>query len=174
MATIINTETVDELSTWFQLRPPDGLKLPAVHYESNAGQSIPDSTLTIVNFEDLVYDTHSAVTIGAAWNFAVPTGWDGIYSIDAIVHWNSIDPQEGEEYYLRCHVNGANVGYLEYHSDLQTASSRIFPLGGHIELDLDAGDTVDVRVYQGSGGAETLRAVATYNRIQIHWIRPPA
>jgi hypothetical protein len=43
----------------------------AVHarYTTDAGQSIPDITTTIVNFEDVSDDTNTAVTTGAAWHF---------------------------------------------------------------------------------------------------------
>ncbi len=64
----------------------------SARYTTNAGQLINSAgSDEIVNYEDKVYDTHNAVTIGASWVFTSPV--DAYYSVNAVV--NSSDAQTG-------------------------------------------------------------------------------
>lgn len=51
----------------------------SIHFNSNAGQSVLNNTVTVLDFKDNVHQTHPGlVTIGSSWLFTIPvTGlWD--------------------------------------------------------------------------------------------------
>ncbi len=144
----------------------------AARFSSNNGlPSIPDNASTIMDFEDLEYDTHGAVTTGAAWKFTAPvtskysvktnllfsttTGW-GIAETAGIALWK----------------NGAIHSNLGYKQLPATSASSIFlSVSGGTTLDLVKGDYIDIRPIQGSGGALTPHTDATYNYVTIEGIK---
>ncbi|MCC7443187.1 MAG: hypothetical protein IT285_16260, partial [Bdellovibrionales bacterium] len=50
-------------------------------YTSTSGQSIPNSTVTVINFDTKEYDSHNKVATGAAWKFTADVA--GVYSVKA-------------------------------------------------------------------------------------------
>lgn len=138
----------------------------AAIYTTNAGQSIPNLTNTIVDFEDKVQDTHNAVTTGAAWKFTAPEA--GYYQVNGVVLFTATATwADGEEARFELVVNGATEVFLDYQDHHGSASGIYMLIGGGGLVYLDANDYLDIRVYQASGAALTLHADAHHNRISV-------
>lgn len=141
-------------------------------YTTDAGQSIPNLTNTIVNFGTQVTDTHGAVTTGTGWKFTAPVA--GQYLVAATIAYEfSTAWAEGQRAQLRAHVNGDLTCELGAPWLGMTSGSVILfaTVGGAALVSLASGATLDVRTRQNSGGARTLQAVGTVNHIGIHLIR---
>jgi hypothetical protein len=136
-------------------------------YSTDAGQNIPDVTMTIVNFEDKTFDPDNLVTVGAAWHFtAVEAGY---YAVEAMVTFAATDTWADTEVgALGVYKNGAIFSYLDQQDNY--SSNVYMALGGSDLVYLAAGDTLDLRVWQSSGAALALRNLGAYNHVAIRKI----
>lgn len=132
-------------------------------YNSNAGQSIPNNATTVVNFEDTILDTDSAVTIGAGWNFTVPSGGAGVYDIQAAVGFSNISVGNSGRLQITIRINGSAA--VSDEQQIADAGRQSVDTATHASLAVS--DTVDVTIAQSNGGARTLDANAFFNRISI-------
>jgi hypothetical protein len=174
------SETIDGATTWLLPRQQSTVELFCngvgwnvvshhrcqvfSHFQSNAGTSISNDTTTIVDYEDTVVDTHSAVTIGASWKFTAPR--DGLYTINATAQFASVEWTAGELMSLGLFKNNAQVTVLSYVRTDATNTQVKFATGGFTLL-LAATDYVDVRVYQNTGAGLALSSNAVDNNISI-------
>ena len=124
-------------------------------YSTNTDQTIAtgvsDST-AIVNFEDKVFDTDSAVTVGAeAWKYTVSATTGGYYLVCAHCAFESSAAWAAREYVqLQLFKNNALdciLGSLYMHA----AGTYITSVGGAHVISLVATDYIDIRVLQNSG-----------------------
>lgn len=148
------------------------LGLPAqvsTEHRSNAGQSIANSTATIVNFEDVVLDSHSAVTTGASWKFTAPRA--GKYFIDGSVLFSSGGGwASAETARVDVYKNGSLNRSCGWDGQDNTHTNYVrVPFG--CVLDLAENDYIDFRVFQNSGAALTLYANDTWNFVSICELR---
>lgn len=132
---------------------------PVALYTTDAGQSIPNgaATYTIVDFEDQVKDPLGLVTTGASWQFEAP--FAGVYLVAAIVTFAASTAfGAGEARSLHVFVNGSNRAML-WDADVGIGTASVyFSMGGAALVYLDAGDVLDIRARQASGGARALSA----------------
>ena len=136
-------------------------------YSTNAAQSIADSTVTIVDFEDVSYDTDSAVTTGAAWKFTCPTGYGGYFSVIAMIQFASTAAwAAGEALGLYIFKGGVQYSTI-YYDEAGSATTRYRQAPGSDAVNLADGEYIDIRVVQVSGGALALHNVATRNHVAI-------
>lgn len=137
-------------------------------YQTNAGQSIPNSSATIVDFEDVITDTHTAVTTGASWKFTKPAGMDGIYTISAACLLNEDgDVNEAEYFSIAVYKNGSALGVtLDMAVD---GATNGYDESVNISMPvlLVGSDYLDIRVVQTMGSATPLDASASYNYVSI-------
>lgn len=150
------------------IRMPEKRATIAAEYTTNASQSIPNNTATIVNFEDLTFDTHSCVTVGAAWRFIAPI--TGYYRVSAaILYASSTAWATGEAAGLMLYKNGAQHRFLDRKDNINSGGVSVFvQLSGDVLVSLAAGDYIDVRTIQLSGGALALFNDTAYNYIAIN------
>jgi hypothetical protein len=125
-------------------------------YTTNAGQSIPDNADTIVNFEDVDDDSHGAVTVGASWKFTAPSA--GRYRISAYVQFTGAATNPRTKIFK----NGVAIRASQNVSTTLRSSGGISTV-----VKLLAGDTLDVRVYQNTGGSLALESDPLYNYVSI-------
>jgi hypothetical protein len=141
--------------------------MQAIHarYSSDAGQAIANASATIVNFEDKSKDTTNSVTVGASWKFTAPESRP--YAVAAGVLIGSLGGWDaGEEAALSLYVNGAEVIVLcDYNT--QVGHNRAVGLSGAASIWLEAGDYIDIRCYQASGGSLNLVSQARFNYVTI-------
>lgn len=134
-------------------------------YETAAAQSIADNTITIVDLATKVKDTHNAVTVGASWAFTCPVPgpyWAAVcLTFKASTAWAA-----GEYAQSLLYVNGALKRNLFSRNDLVSGGTAIIAaLPGNTAMWLNYRDTVDIRVYQHSGGS-----LALFNSAARNWV----
>jgi hypothetical protein len=139
-------------------------------YTCGIAQSIPNNTTTIVRYDTLVKDTHSQVVTGVAWRFtsalAQTVHVDAALLFDASTTWAL-----SESAALMIYKNGAQFRILDRFDSMASATAaQYLHLGGGALIDLAAGEYLDIRVLQVSGGALPLIAAAVYNYVSIHRI----
>jgi hypothetical protein len=101
----------------------------AASYWASSNKSI--STTTPADFDSKDYDTHNAVTIGAAWKFTAPIR--GIYSLSGLINGTS------GTYNLRLYKNGVFYKAIAY-----VASGSVVGIFSNA-IQLNAGDFIDIR-----------------------------
>jgi hypothetical protein len=145
-------------------------KIVAV-YSTAAGQSINTSTWSIVNMGTKNIDTHNAVTTGVNWQFISPDARK--YKVSAHSLFQTATFAAGNSVFCTIEKNNSGttgqITSLSFgHTAIDSATSNyraaIIPF---IIVDLAAGDYIDFRVWQDSGGARSLIASAPYNQITI-------
>lgn len=156
---------------WLPVTPASGgasgeLTSIGARYTTDAGQSIPDASFTIVNFEDKDYDTDDAVTVGASWKFTAPVS--GYYHFDfVLLLTNSSNWQTGEFWLGILFINGTESSQ-EYRGQMTANATLYQSLRGSDTIYLAKDDYFDIRIYQASGGAISLLNSAQHNHISIH------
>lgn len=139
-----------------------GIPSPIVAiYETNSNASIAAVSVVIVNFEDLIVDTHGAVTTGASWKFTAPV--TGIYEVNAVVSLEAI--ADGKPMDARIHKNGS----LYWAGSRLTAGNVADTIGSTISalVSMNAGDYIDIRVYNGDSTNRVLSSSAAFNKVSI-------
>ncbi len=126
---------------------------------TNASQSIPNNSATIVNFSTKVMDPKAAVSAGASWRFSVPAGFAGLYLVSATVLLGSATGFM----YLNLYRNGVNTSLL----GAQYVSANVNGVSGSALIQLNDGDYIDVRAHQITGGAVSTSAIGADNHINI-------
>jgi hypothetical protein len=146
-----------------------GTAAAAIHarYTTDAGQSIPNITTTIVDFEDAVDDTNTAVTTGAAWHFTAPVA--GRYHVDAALLFASTTTwalvERGQ---MQLYKNGVAYSTLDRNDNINSSGgAQLMMLSGSDTIVLAAADTIDIRASQNSGAALTLNASGLVNHVSI-------
>lgn len=140
----------------------------AAIYKTAAGTSIANNSAQIANYATVEKDTHNAVTTGASWKFTAPAA--GLYHVSA-TNTLAIGTSTALTYLLlELYKNGSVVATGPYLNLTTTAS--VGSVGNNIntEVYLNAGDYIDIRITQSSGGAKSLDAAANENRISIYRI----
>ena len=151
----------------------DGGAVPAItdfvgaRYTTNAGQSIPDITSTIINFEDMVYDTDTAVTVGATWKFTCPTGKGGYYLINTCILFATTNTWAATELVILEIYKGGAAYSTIYREHWQSTTTGYRQAFGSDVVHLDPTEYIDLRVYQGSGGSLALLNNGQYNYVAI-------
>jgi hypothetical protein len=139
-------------------------------YTTDAAQSIPNSSETIVDFEDQEYDTDGAVTVGAGWNFECPVGKDGYYLINVMVWFASHAWGANQYAYARIGYNGV-PGRVIAGWDSGDGGTSLAQLSGSDMIYLSAGDTIDICLFQNHGAALVLDNNSDDNHIAISRVR---
>lgn len=114
-------------------------------YEASSGTLIPNAAWTAVTFTSERYDTHdlhdNSVNPG---RFTIPVGYDGVYLIGSSIQvTGTANGYSGISILLN--GTGIAIEYLPLNNGLQRAHVI------NTAYDLDAGDYLEVKVYQNSG-----------------------
>jgi hypothetical protein len=121
---------------------------PAFSVSKSSNQSVPNATSTKITWESENWDTDNAF---ASSTFTVPTGKGGKYNLSACVR---IEYGNGSGEYgaIDVYKNGS-----QYRSALKAVSgnavqAQSLPIS--IDMDLSAGDTVEIYVYHNKGTSQ--------------------
>lgn len=139
--------------------PPTSASVGA-RYATNAGASISNSGGPyIINFEDLKWDTDSAVTTGASWKFTAPANKGGKYLVSANILFDSASWTAGNFAAIYVYKNGSPIAGSE--SDAQSSVTFYNNLKVTDVVDLAASDYIDVRIqHNRTAGAAALYSAA--------------
>lgn len=137
----------------------------AARYTTNAGQSITNGTTPIVvDFEDASISTHGIVTTGASWKFTAQTS--GVYKVKASVMFSTAAWTQGYSHVVALHKNG--TAYSRSYNVLPyTGSYYPSAIKHEDEIQLNAGDYIDIRALHDEATARTLFTSDLYNYISI-------
>jgi hypothetical protein len=138
----------------------------AAKYDTSAGQSLTTATSEIIDFGDVIYDTHNAVTPGGSWKFTAPEY--GFYKVSSYVELNfSTAWTAGETLTISVYKNGAEESRIC--RDAAEASGVNEPKtgGGSVDIELSKGDYINVVVVQNSGSSIALETNPIRNWISI-------
>ena len=139
-------------------------------YQSNAGQVVPNGVATVFNFEDKVYDTHSAVTVGATWKFTAPMS--AVYLAADCIRWQATaDWATTERLANYVYKNGVQYALLDGSWSMATNEEAF--CGGSVPIYLKTGDYIDFEVNQLCGGnltASTTAAFVWCSVVQLRFI----
>jgi hypothetical protein len=135
-------------------------------YSSNASQSIPSGSVTIIDFEDRVYDPGNEVAPGASWKWTAKRA--GRVSVSAAVgqsFTSSVKPR------LKLGIYVSNIVHSEtMQTGVDTTTSKFY--GCHIagEVVVNVGDYIDIRYYQDSGSSRVLGNDSESNWVNISYV----
>lgn len=133
-------------------------------YTTDAGQSIPHNAAdAIINFEDVTFDSHGSVTTGAAWKFTAQAS--GLFNVLAAIRFASDNFTAGNLLVIYIYKNGSI--YSRKFVQIQVTQAQTPELSIIDDVKLNAGDYVDVRVYQNGGGARLLYVDTNCNYVSI-------
>lgn len=122
------------------------------NYVHTAGFSIPNTTVSIIDFSSKVEDTHNAVTTGVGvWNFKAPIL--GKYSVE-IGLYTAGTTAVITDFQTSVYVDGVQVKGI----NTPKSSAGAVPVGvnGKMTVSVTAGQQISIRVFQNSGGALSL------------------
>lgn len=123
----------------------------AARYSTNAGQPIPNSLVTVVEYEDKSYDTHNAYNTATGEYLVVVSGF---YSVKATTTFN-VPFVSGESHTMYINVNGSN-NYARAAFEFDSSSTRYMANSVSTEAYLQKGDVVTISVFQNEGTTNNL------------------
>lgn len=133
-------------------------------YTTTAGQSVSNASLTIIDFGTKDFDSHGAVTTGASWKFTAPIS--GKYRVTANLTTTSTGNFSAAEYIENRIYKNGSIYAAKLQSDFNgSTSNKSVQISASINL--LAGDYIDIREYQTSGGSMPLESASGYNWIDI-------
>jgi hypothetical protein len=116
-------------------------------YQANAATTVPNNTLTVINYAIQVLDTDSAVTTGASWHFTVPTGKGGRYLVMA----GSFLVTTGATGSCFLQITAGGVGYQFNDPGTIPAGGTGVAGFGTVVFNLTAGQTISASWLQNTG-----------------------
>ena len=134
---------------------------------SDAGQNIPNAAVTIVIFEDEVYDSGAEYDPTTGVFTAGRDGWLHVTSAilyDVSTAWGAVEYAA-----LAVYVNGAIVDWIARETDFSGANIYV-QTSGSTTVKLSAGDTCTIRAVQNSGAGRVLySADSLFNYVCFDW-----
>jgi hypothetical protein len=140
----------------------------AARYKTASGQSIPNNTGTIVNFNIKEYDTHNAVTTGTNWKFTAPVA--GFYNISSYVTFAALTVTQTRIITLQILRNGVNEIEICRRVFSSESNNYVFPVYGSTDIKLNAGDEISIILYNDTGANRNLHNDAALVWVAIHKI----
>lgn len=137
-------------------------------YDTDSGQGIANTSVDIINFDatEFGFDSHNAVTTGT-WKFTAPLA--GKYSVISQIVWAAdADWSAGETAFLYIYKEGALVRTNKYEVEVTRSATPVNRISSII--DMEAGEYIDVRAYQDSGGTVALWTIDESNYISIEYL----
>lgn len=144
----------------------DGSPIGPTHHGVSAylGSNTPVSSgINSVTWLLKDYDTDGYHSSGAPTRFTVPAGLGGYYRLLGQVYWAGSSTGLRN---IQFRKNGATT--LRALDESNNPPSGAFSQSASMNLSLVAGDYLEMRIYQNSGGS--LNAYGTYTFFQLDWL----
>lgn len=136
---------------------------------ASAAQSIANSAFTVVQFDTESFDTNNNFDNATNYNYTAPVA--GYYLVVTAACFNLTAVVATTVLTAGIFVNGADAGRGTKH-EVEALKTGPEALLASTILLLAAGDTVDFRVFQNSGGAQPLTQAATENHFSVIFLSP--
>jgi hypothetical protein len=135
----------------------------AIAYTTSAGQSISNGVATTILYGTKEYDTHSSYNTGTGI-FTAPTS--GKYSIKAKASLES-SCTAGGSFTVFIQKNGSNYSRQTLTTTATLGGTSSYQITITDDIQLLAGETVQIVFVQNEGSAKSMTASAVYNKLQI-------
>ncbi len=135
-------------TTWV----PAGQSDPVVFamYGQQSGQSMTHGVAAVVNFETKIYDSHNAVTTGAAWKFTAPL--PGLYRVTGMIGTTNYNWGNAlASIWFNVTKNGGDYRRLSNLYPVTNGNAGV-ETGGSAIVPCNAGDTIStsLTIYRGT------------------------
>lgn len=144
-------------------------RVVAARYTYASGQNVTNGSTDILNFATLDFDTHNAVTTGASWKFTAPV--PGIYRVSADIVSDA--NTNTAPVTLDLYKNGSLYSDITRGAKAGTTSCA-YQLTGSTSIKLAAGDYIDIRLENGSGGTLAVLANVRNSWVAIERLSGPS
>lgn len=134
----------------------------AARMYSTAGSS--GGGLTLVNFNNISFDTHGMCTTGASTKITVPIS--GKYRVSAALYFTN--PATNNIRYMFLYKEGSEYSLLGQHPNTGTLQAQ---LTGSDIVELNAGQYVDIRFNNSGGAVQTLSTNGNYTYVTIEKLK---
>ncbi len=159
-----NYVNIQRVSGPAQVQAPEVI---TARYSTNAGATINNNSATVMDYEDKTYDDHGIVTTGATWKATAPRAGKVRVNAKATLVSNA-GWGVGETAYLAVFKNGAEYGRGPF--DSPVTATIVVNLSVEDEVDVVAGDYIDIRIFQNSGGNIALDTTSAKNYVSINFV----
>ena len=155
-----NFFTITKINNPAQIPPTEFV---GCSYQTNAAQSISNNTETTILFEDILFDTHSAMNTGTGI-YTIPIS--GIYQIDTNTlfdlnaGWGATEASQ-----ISIYKNGNAVAI--HYNRVQAAATTYMENQITHTASFVKGDQIMIAIWQNSGGSISLISNSSYNQISI-------
>lgn len=137
---------------------------------SNAGQSLANGTATIINFNNIVTDSHGRINTGTNWYYSIPIS--GVYEIHSLFQYDNVSWNAGTTYYayIEWTDSAGNIiaNYLADDQINQGTQSYFRSNHCHLKIRLTAGQRIRVVGVQTRGSSTNIRANSATNWVAIN------
>jgi hypothetical protein len=130
---------------------------------SSTGFALPSGAETIIGFNASTFDSHGAITLGAAFRFTAPVSGKYEVTVSVLISGDS-DFEAGEEAFLSIYKNGTRYNYMANYEHIATVVANVQLAGSDI-VQLNAGDYINVQLFHNFDNTENL-----FNNAEQNWI----
>jgi len=131
---------------------------PAFQIHMSANQSVSNDTWTKVELSNEIFDTNNAFDT-STYRFTVPTGLGGKY----LFHYGAqiADINDTKRGAARFYKNGAGYNFGRNNNYSSSVGAALYCIGSAI-ITMNAGDYLELYVYQNNGEAQAVYSAATF------------
>lgn len=160
----INFVDIERISGPSQIAASEPVNASAV---STAGQVLAHNTDTILNVNIKDYDSHNSLTLGASARFTAPV--NGVYEAQSMIRFaNAQSFTASNLIAVLLYKNGSIYRQMaNILIQVTNASTGFVSVTGSSEVQLNAGEYIEIRAFQNSGANRTLEANGATNWISI-------
>jgi len=136
-----------------------------VRVTKDDAQSIADDTLTIMEYDDVEFDSLGEWN-NTTWRFTAKNA--GHYSVKVRMMWGGLAWAEGKVTYLSICKNGVTYSRPDWH-EVEHGESMYLKLGGSDDVYLNGTtDYIDIRIYHDAGAPINTHNDSQDNYLSIH------
>ena len=132
---------------------------PSFEAHMSANQSLSNDSWTKVQLANEIFDTNSAFDSTTNYRFTVPTGLGGKY----LFHYGAqiADINDTKRGAARFYKNGAGYNFGRNNNYSSSVGAALYCTGSAI-ISMNAGDYLELYVYQNNGDAQAVYSAATF------------
>jgi len=153
--------SVERLSGPSQIAPTESV---SARYTTAAAQAITGAG-EIVDFGTKEWDSHSSVSVGAAWKFTAPIS--GEYEISYNLRYGTGTFTVNTPVYARLYKNGVGAQVFGLTVIAFATSTDLWSFDGVTKIKLLAGEYIQIYAHHGEGTDRSLIASAANNWVEI-------
>lgn len=157
-------------SSSVQMSDQTDTRVVAAKYGRATAQSIANGSFDVTDFSTKIYDTHGAVTTGAAWKFTAPV--PGFYRVTVNQGWAAATG--GSTRAIDIYKNTTRSSFQALRQPAGGFSTSASYVTSSDVVELNFGDYIQVKAYQDSGAALDLGGTTSETYVSIERISGPS